>query len=257
MHPDARSKSSGNRFARLRAVLRTFPEGVLQKTPQSPSKIVNSFQASALTRFPLPFGRFMDRRDNATRRRILRVALRHFAEFGYSGASVQKIVDDAKITKPTLYYYFRSKAGLFQALIDRAFDERHKLMQKAVHGKHTLVDQLVEMFSSLFEFLRWNRALMRIAFATAFASPGELPPNLKYMEKAGRNYQFIQGLIQEAVTRGELGTEFSTDELAMGLIGMMNIYVMGFLVNPSMKLDSETAQRVTALFLKGAQRAPQ
>src|SRR3954469_7456638 len=178
----------------------------------------------------------MLRRDNATRRRILRVALKHFAEFGYSGASVQKIVDESKITKPTLYYYFRSKAGLYQALIDRAYDERHRLMLDASHSKGALEEQLIEMFGALFEFLRHNRALMRIAFATAFASPGELPANLKYLEKAGRNYQFIHGLIHEAVKRGELGTEFSSEELTMGLLGMMNIYVMGFLVNPTMKL---------------------
>jgi AcrR family transcriptional regulator len=195
----------------------------------------------------------MLRRDNATRRRILRVALKHFAESGYPGASVQKIVDEARITKPTLYYYFRSKAGLYQALIDRAYDERHQLMLQAVEGKMTLSDQLVEMFGALFEFLRGNRALMRIAFATVFASPGELPPKLDYLEKAGRNYQFILSLIQNAVTRGELGTEFNADELTMGLLGMMNIYVMGFLVNPTMKLDAETARRVTALFLHGAQ----
>jgi len=195
----------------------------------------------------------MDRRDTTTRRRILRVALKHFAESGYPGASVQKIVDEARITKPTLYYYFRSKAGLYQALIDRAYDERHQLMEKAVVGKTTLPEQLVEIFAALFEFLRWNRALMRIAFATAFASPGELPPNLKYLEKAGRNYNFVRGLIEEAVKRGELGTEFSPEEMTMGLFGMMNIYVMGFLVNPSMKLDSETARRVTGLFLRGPQ----
>ena len=62
----------------------------------------------------------MDKLHSETRGRILRVALRHFADCGYAGASVQTIVDGARVTKPTLYYYFKSKAGLFQALIDWA-----------------------------------------------------------------------------------------------------------------------------------------
>jgi len=59
----------------------------------------------------------IERRNNPTRRRILKVALKHFAEYGYPGASIQRIVTDAKITKPTLYYYFRNKKDLYQGLV--------------------------------------------------------------------------------------------------------------------------------------------
>jgi AcrR family transcriptional regulator len=52
-----------------------------------------------------------------TRQHILRAALRHFANSGYAAASVQQIVDDARVSKPALYYHFKDKAGLFQALV--------------------------------------------------------------------------------------------------------------------------------------------
>ena len=60
----------------------------------------------------------MDSNHSITRQRIQRAALRLFADCGYAGASVQAMVDAAKVTKPTLYYYFKSKAGLYQSLID-------------------------------------------------------------------------------------------------------------------------------------------
>ena len=41
----------------------------------------------------------MDKHDSQTRGRILRAALKHFAECGYEGASVQAIVDAARVTK--------------------------------------------------------------------------------------------------------------------------------------------------------------
>ena len=72
-----------------------------------------------------------------TRQQILRAALKCFAHSGYAAASVQQIVDDAKVSKPALYYYFRDKTGLFQALVDHAHDERHRLMQAAVKAKPT------------------------------------------------------------------------------------------------------------------------
>ena len=62
---------------------------------------------------------------SVTRQHILRAALKHFANSGYAAASVQEIVDDARVSKPALYYYFQDKAGLFQALVDEAHDEAH------------------------------------------------------------------------------------------------------------------------------------
>ena len=57
--------------------------------------------------------------------------MRPFADRGYAGTSVQDIVDQAKVAKPMLYYYFESKAGLYQALIDNAHDERFRIISEA------------------------------------------------------------------------------------------------------------------------------
>ena len=115
----------------------------------------------------------MEKADFATRQKILDAALKQFAHRGYSGASVQAIVDSARVTKPMLYYYFANKAALYKALVDSAHDERYRLMREAVAKGETLEQQLVEILHVLFEYLNGHRALMRLAFATAFASPGE------------------------------------------------------------------------------------
>ena len=57
-----------------------------------------------------------------TRQLILHAALKRFADAGYAATSVQHIVDDAKVSKPALYYHFADKAGLFQALVHEAHD---------------------------------------------------------------------------------------------------------------------------------------
>lgn len=50
-------------------------------------------------------------------RHIARSAAKLFAERGYDATSVREIVEAAGVAKPTLYYYFRSKEGLAQALL--------------------------------------------------------------------------------------------------------------------------------------------
>src|SRR5207247_3815876 len=119
----------------------------------------------------------------SARKQILGAALKQFADGGYAGTSVQDIVNAARVTKPTLYYHFQNKAGLYQALIDRAHDERLRLMQEAAARADSLPEKLVEILAALFEFLQNNRELMRIAFMNLFASAGEIPSEIRYLDK--------------------------------------------------------------------------
>jgi len=191
--------------------------------------------------------------ENAsTREQILDAALKCFAHCGYAATSVQAIVDRAKVSKPTLYYYFPDKAKLFQALVHQAHDERFALMQKAASRKKEITEQLTEILTVLFEFLRKNRELMRIAFATAFASPGEVPDELCHAEKCERNFEFIHGLIKGGLASGVFDKRFDSRELACGLYGQINFYSMAHLMMPGQRLNRATAERVMELFMAGA-----
>lgn len=194
----------------------------------------------------------MDNTDLATRQRILAAALKQFAHCGYAGASVQAIVDSAKVTKPTLYYYFANKAALYKALVDSAHDERFLLMQESAKKGATLREKLVEILNALFSFLGANRELVRLAFASAFASPGELPPRMNCCKKAKRNFEFVHALIKKESTAGGLNRRFDGKELAYGFWGLMNIYVMAHLIMPGCRLNRKTAEGIVGLFLEGA-----
>ena len=143
-----------------------------------------------------------------TRQLILQAALKLFAEKGYAGTSVQEIVDAARVTKPALYYHFQNKADLYRALVDWAFEERFHLMQEAARQDATLGRQLANICAVSFEFIRKNRDLTRLAFATAFAARGEVPDEAQCFRKGKRNFDFIHDLIKKAVARREVGRQF-------------------------------------------------
>jgi AcrR family transcriptional regulator len=190
--------------------------------------------------------------NGETRQEILRAALKRFAHAGYAAASVQQIVDDAKVSKPTLYYYFADKAELFQALVNEAHDERYRRIQDAVKRAKDVRAQLVEILVVLFDYFRDNRELMRISLATAFASPGEVPEGFNCSDRCERNFELVHAIIKKGLAEGEFDSQFGSRELAFGFYGQANAYLMMQLLAPESPLDRALAERIVTLFYSGA-----
>lgn len=69
------------------------------------------------------------RRNNpeATKANIIEVATREFAENGLDGARVDEIADKTRTSKRMIYYYFGSKDGLYEAVLEKVYsDIRHR-----------------------------------------------------------------------------------------------------------------------------------
>jgi AcrR family transcriptional regulator len=194
----------------------------------------------------------MSQHGPETRRQILRAALKRFANGGYAATSVQQIVGDAKVSKPALYYYFHDKAGLFQALVSEAHDERLQVVQQAAASRSDVRGQLIEILAALFDYFHKNHDLTRIAFATAFAAPGEVPPELNYLGRCQRNLEFIRSLIRQAQAAGELGDRFDSRDLAYGYYGLAHFFIASHLLMPDYRLNRRSAERIVDLFLAGA-----
>jgi AcrR family transcriptional regulator len=187
-----------------------------------------------------------------TRRQILRAALKRFANGGYAATSIQQVVGDANVSKPALYYYFRDKADLFQALVSEAHDGRLQVVQQAAARGRDFRGQLVEILAALFDYFHQNHDLTRIAFATAFAAPGEVPADLRYLDRCQRNLEFIRSLIKQAQASGELGNRFDNRDLAYGYYGLAHFFIAAHLLMPDYRLNRRSAERIVDLFLLGA-----
>jgi len=60
------------------------------------------------------------RAGEAPDQRILKQALHEFSAYGYAGARMDRIARKAKISKRMLFYYFKSKAHLFEVVLAEA-----------------------------------------------------------------------------------------------------------------------------------------
>lgn len=64
-----------------------------------------------------------------TKRNILDVATQEFSSMGLSGARVDAIAERTNTTKRMLYYYFESKEGLYEAVLEKVYGDIRTLEQ--------------------------------------------------------------------------------------------------------------------------------
>src|SRR5271155_5605404 len=155
----------------------------------------------------------MGKLSSDPRQRLLDAGLKLFANRGYAGTAVQDITEEAKVTKPTLYYYFGNKEGLFQALVDQAMDERLHLIRQAAPPEKETVEQLTDIIVAVTDFALRQPDLLRLCFSIAFAAPGETPAGFKKHPKMHESYQFVREIIDAGQVRSVLSASFTVDEL--------------------------------------------
>ena len=97
--------------------------------------------------------------------RILKAAARIFAEKGYSGARVEEIARQARVTKALIYYYYKSKKAILRELLRTFFREATDRLLRFVErgGFAENPDENKRLFQSEYEkYLEENENLLRI-----------------------------------------------------------------------------------------------
>jgi AcrR family transcriptional regulator len=87
-----------------------------------------------------------------TRRAILDAATSVFAEKGFSGANVDDIVARVQTTKPTLYYHFGSKEGLFAAVLEDIYAGMRKIERSLDLDELPAVSALEKLVRITFDY---------------------------------------------------------------------------------------------------------
>ena len=99
-------------------------------------------------------------------------ALQLFSDRGYEGVSVNELTEAAGITKPTLYYYFGSKEGVFESVCDTHYTRLNALItENAMYSPNPksysedIFLTLTKVTSAYFSFAKENEHFYRIVLA--------------------------------------------------------------------------------------------
>ncbi|RJP18392.1 MAG: TetR/AcrR family transcriptional regulator [Candidatus Omnitrophota bacterium] len=161
-----------------------------------------------------------------TRSHIASVATKLFAHQGFDGTSVRDIVEAAGVTKPVLYYYFKSKEDLFVTLIHEAYSTFIRLIEETTQVSAPFPDKLKKIIHLYFEDCEQNEEedLIRLIFMTFFGPRRNRPPE-SFLALEQRHFEILRQFFQEGIEQG-YGNKDSAEENVMHFWGEITIYLL-------------------------------
>ena len=168
-------------------------------------------------------GRPADLVEGEVRARIISVAARVFSQNGYSGASIQKIVDAAGTTKPMVYYYFKNKQALYQEIFRTVHQAIGRAQEKVVlRDDLSIREKLVAIVATHFKLGLESPERARFMFAAHFG-PRRAMPAVHDPECEDVIFGTLVRLAGDGVERGELRGD--PIAIAQALLGQIMIHL--------------------------------
>lgn len=79
-------------------------------------------------------------------------AIKLFSQKGYEAVGVQELCEVSGITKPTLYYYFKSKSGVLEHIVSTKGAELLSKIQTALTYNHDFIKGLTDVLKAEINF---------------------------------------------------------------------------------------------------------
>lgn len=196
----------------------------------------------------------------ATRNRLLDAAARVFCAKGVTNTSLDDIAHEAGVTRGAIYWHFRNKADLVEALMERKkmpldeawrrcdFDAESdplglirrravEMLRRAASDPNTR--QVYEILFHKCENAEDGEAIME----RCLASRKECVPN-------------IEGFFQAAVQRGQLPADIEVRTMIAGFFSYLDGLIYNSFLHPEIIRLEELAEHYVDVYIEGLRRQP-
>jgi AcrR family transcriptional regulator len=134
--------------------------------------------------------------EPSSREKLLAAAIPVFARAGFSGARVDEIARRARVNKAMIYYHFRTKRGLYQAVLLQLFSGVLSEMDRSAREEPDPRRRLVALYGRLARIFQAQPALPHIMLREVLGGGQQLRGEL------GRFLGALLDFIREALETG-------------------------------------------------------
>lgn len=183
------------------------------------------------------------------RDRLLSGATGLFASKGYAATTVREIVERAGVTKPVLYYYFRSKEGIYLDLMREPFSKFAALVEETILEAGSSRERLLRLCLRAYGIFVENIDVARVMYSIYYGPPQGAP----FVDFDACHHQFQEAVLQvlvEGIRDGEFRRVDPHDAM-WAVIGAVNVAMEVELCHPRQSLGSAGVRRVLDLVLEG------
>lgn len=130
---------------------------------------------------------------------ILAAAEIEFATNGFAAARTESIAARANVVKGMIFHYFKSKEGLFEAVLERAYEPFREALEKPAGKNQTATDSLLSLIESLLAAMNARPLSPVIFMLESIQGAG------KHFHKLGMLpfYARIEALLKKGIASGE------------------------------------------------------
>lgn len=186
--------------------------------------------------------------EPGVRRTLLLAGINLFAQKGYASTSVREIVASAGVTKPVLYYYFRNKEGLFQAILDWAAEWQESILHEALQSPGTAFERIVYLYRRIYQGLMENIQLFKL-INHLFFGPPQGAPRYDIERFHRRMAEVIKEIYLGGLSRGEV-REIDPEEATLLVLGVTDYCFHLDYLHPE-SIDPDRAERLLRLAFQG------
>jgi AcrR family transcriptional regulator len=183
-----------------------------------------------------------------SRERLLETATELFAEKGYAGASVREIVEKAGVSKPVLYYYFKSKEGLFYAILEWAAGVQQNVLNEIFEAPGTVLERFIFLYRRVHAGIQQYKSLYIMIHGLIYGPP-EGVPEYDFASFQRCMLDAVKRIYAEGVSSGEI-RDVDAEEVAFLVLGLMDFSLNMDMVLPELA-DSQRPERLLRMAFQG------
>ncbi|MFZ8802554.1 MAG: TetR/AcrR family transcriptional regulator [Candidatus Calescibacterium sp.] len=195
------------------------------------------------------------KRGKKTREKILKVATKLFAKYGFAGTSMDEIAERVGIRKASLYHHFSSKQEIYEELIKRVFAEIIKIFQVSFSSGDILKDA-ENFISKIMNFILQNEDYVKILLRELLDE--NLPVKQFALEYVPKILSFGSEILERGRKEGIFKENVDPIQLSITLTGAIIIYfvlrpvIEPFIKSPfSKKAIAERVKHISDVILYG------
>jgi TetR/AcrR family transcriptional regulator len=173
------------------------------------------------------------RQPEESRASILKAAVREFAREGVAGARTDAIARFAGVNKALIYYYFRDKEGLYEAVLEEVFSGVRQVIHNVLSDKLPPRKRLAAYIGAHFDYIASNPSFHRLVHAELLRASRD-PSRLRHVAQQYFRPVFreLSALLKEGAETGDF---HKVDPLQF-IPSMISVIVFYFTTVPIMKL---------------------